>query len=306
MTAISIIIPAYNVEEFIKQSLDSILNQTFKDFEVLCVEDCSTDNTFEILKEYEKKDNRIKVIKHETNKGVATARNTALDIAKGEYIVCVDPDDWIENDALECIYNAFQSNINADSVWYNAINFNEIEKTKFMLINENDLNLKSDGYYKVTADNICQFNDYIWNKAYKTSIINELNIRYPDGMIFEDAEFCVKYFTQRPDFYYISKPLYNHRFRKGSIVTEGVKGYGHLEDLFNVYMNIFNFIKEKGFFHEYREALLIMLAVRVYMIKLPNQREVVVNKMQEILQKIDFPNAYMDLDNGKPEILFYK
>ena len=92
----SIIIPVYNVEKFLRESLDSIVAQTFKDFEVICVNDGSTDNSLEILKEYANNDSRIKVISQE-NQGQGVARNNAIDIAQGKYLLFVDPDDFIES-----------------------------------------------------------------------------------------------------------------------------------------------------------------------------------------------------------------
>ena len=96
----SIIVPVYNVEKFLRESLDSIVAQTFKDFEVICVNDGSTDNSLDILEEYAKNDSRIKIISQE-NQGQGIARNKAIDIAQGRYLLFVDPDDWIETNALE-------------------------------------------------------------------------------------------------------------------------------------------------------------------------------------------------------------
>lgn len=102
----SIIVPVYNVEKFLRESLDSIVAQTLKDFEVICVNDGSTDNSLEILKEYANNDSRIKVISQE-NQGQGVARNNAIDIAQGKYLLFVDPDDFIESNTLEVLYNKF-------------------------------------------------------------------------------------------------------------------------------------------------------------------------------------------------------
>ena len=99
---LSIIIPVYNIKQYLSKCLNSILEQSFKDFEIICVNDGSTDNSLAILQEFKDKDERIIII-DKKNEGSGVARNTALDIAKGEYVYFVDGDDWLENDALEKI-----------------------------------------------------------------------------------------------------------------------------------------------------------------------------------------------------------
>ena len=103
----SIIVPVYNVELFLRECLDSIENQTFKGFEVICINDGSTDGSLSILQEYAAKDSRFKVISQE-NQGQGVARNNGIDIAQGEYLLFIDPDDFIEPNMLEIIYKKFQ------------------------------------------------------------------------------------------------------------------------------------------------------------------------------------------------------
>ena len=103
---VSVIIPVYNVEPYLKECLNSIINQTLKDIEIICIDDCSTDNSYQILEEYSKKDNRIIILKNEKNTGgPSTARNKGIDLAKGDYLYFIDSDDYIENNFLEEMYN---------------------------------------------------------------------------------------------------------------------------------------------------------------------------------------------------------
>ena len=96
MVKISVIVPIYNVSNYLKRCLDSLIRQTLKDIEIICINDGSSDNSLEILVQYSQKDSRIKIINQE-NRGVSEARNSGINIAQGEFLSMVDPDDWIEN-----------------------------------------------------------------------------------------------------------------------------------------------------------------------------------------------------------------
>ncbi|WP_020005670.1 glycosyltransferase family 2 protein [Brachyspira innocens] len=111
---VSIIIPVYNVSNYLKTCLESVINQTYKELEIICINDGSTDNSFEILKEYASKDKRITII-DKKNAGVSAARNDGIEKAKGEYIFCIDSDDYIDNDFIEVFYNNAKKN-NSDLV----------------------------------------------------------------------------------------------------------------------------------------------------------------------------------------------
>ncbi len=110
MCKVSIITPAYNAEKFLPQTIESVLNQTFCDYEMIIVDDCSVDNTFAVASEYAQKDGRIRVIRHEKNGGVAAARNTALAAARGDFIAFLDADDLWVSDKLEKQYRFMQEN----------------------------------------------------------------------------------------------------------------------------------------------------------------------------------------------------
>ena len=123
MMKISVVIPVYNIEDYLSECLDSIVNQSLEDIEIICVNDGSTDGSLDILKEYESKDSRVKIISQE-NKGIGNARNTALEYAKGEYVYFIDGDDTLELDALERLYD-LNIEKNADFIIFKISNFNE-------------------------------------------------------------------------------------------------------------------------------------------------------------------------------------
>ncbi len=294
MTTFSIVVPVYNVEKYIKKCLDSIKNQTFTDFEVLLVDDCGQDSSVEIIENYAKEDNRFKIIHHEHNQGVAQARNTAFDAAQGEYLVCVDPDDWINERALEKIYEGFEKS-NADSVWFNSCVFNEKFNNYSQNIMPTHKFLNHTGIVEITPERLLKCTDYVWDKAYRRSKINELGMRFPIVNAFEDCEFYFKLFTQIRSIYYINEMLYIYRIRQGSLVTEGQKGNVKLEDLFNVDKNIYDYIIEKNIFDEQKNNYLFLIGGHIKTVLLPNQYEKAVKLIDELLTKINFPEAFASM-----------
>lgn len=127
MVEFSIIIPAYNVEKYIEQTLKSVLFQSFKDFEVICVDDGSEDKTLKIIEKYEKKDHRIKILKTKKHIGPGGARNLAIKEACGKYIACVDADDVVMPDFLELPHEKLEKT-NVSAVWIKSFIFWENEK----------------------------------------------------------------------------------------------------------------------------------------------------------------------------------
>ena len=123
MVKVSIIISVYNAEKYLKECLDSAVNQTLEDIEIICVNDGSTDDSLNILKSYAEKDSRVKVFT-QPNKGQGAALNTALDNVRGEYVLNIDCDDWIELDACEFLYNKSKE-LNLDLLFYCGVVYNE-------------------------------------------------------------------------------------------------------------------------------------------------------------------------------------
>ena len=178
---ISIIIPIYNVEKYLKRCLDSVVNQTYKYIEIILVNDGSPDNCGKICDEYAKIDSRIKVI-HKENGGLSSARNAALDIVSGEYIMFVDSDDWIFENSLEQL-NEY---INMD---YDIINF------KFSFVKEKTENIiefngRTENSYECDLlsyiDKLFsgELDFFIWNKLYKRDLFD--GVRFPKGRNYED------------------------------------------------------------------------------------------------------------------------
>ncbi len=183
MVKISIIIPVYNCEKYLKKCLDSLINQTLKEIEIILVNDGSTDESVKIAETYT--DSRIKLINKE-NGGQSSARNRGLEIACGEYIGFIDSDDWVDLDYFEKLYNT--------SVKYNA----DIAMADFIRTGTKKhkirLNLSQEIVYETIEDKIKVANALkegcIWNKIYKKEILD--NLRFTEGMFFEDGPFTIK------------------------------------------------------------------------------------------------------------------
>ena len=175
MIKVSIIIPVYNTEKYLKKCLESVCNQTLKDIEIICINDCSTDNSLEILKEYSAKDNRIKIIDFKENKGAAVARNTGIDEAQGEYLGFVDSDDFVDLDFYEKLYNkAIETE--ADVVKGSYYYFNE--KVFAKSINEKIIEDKNNF--------VCDYCSAIFRKNF----LDTNNIKFPELCDMEDPVFA--------------------------------------------------------------------------------------------------------------------
>ena len=216
---VSIIIPAYNSEKFIRRCLDSVVNQIYKNIEIIVVDDASTDNTEKIIKEYAEKDNRIKIVNKE-NGGLSSARNEGLKYVTSDYVGFVDSDDWIEPDTYELALSAVQKN-NVDFVSWGAkivLDDDIKEETPSIASARNYHNLKLIGYHNVTDSVLTKTTVTVWNKLFKISIIRDNNLTFPNGLLYEDNEFFFKYAVYCKSAYYIDKYLYNYFQRTSSII----------------------------------------------------------------------------------------
>ena len=204
---ISIIIPVYKVEKYLEKCIQSVINQTYENLQIILVDDGSPDNCGKICDEYAKKDHRIEVI-HKSNGGLSDARNKGLEIAKGEYIGFVDSDDYIEADIYEVLYNLLKQ-YNAD---VSICNFYTVSQGKIAIKNV-DSGIKEytriEILKEILLDNDIQ--SYAWNKLYKRELFGE--IKYPVGKKYEDIgttfyllEKCNKVVvTGKPEYYYINR-----------------------------------------------------------------------------------------------------
>lgn len=213
MPKISVIIPVYNVEKYLEQCLDSVINQTLEDIEIVCIDDKSPDGSSLILKEYAQKDKRIKIIENEENKGTGCSRNIAISQAKGDYIMLLDADDWFEKDACEKAYNQINKN-DDDIVFFNYTDTYEYNKSPKKRNYTNKM-YKQYGNNSVTFSqvdkNLNFLGSYHWSAIYKKEFLIRNNVKYTDSINCEDIPFRIKAIVNADKISVMEDCLYNYR-----------------------------------------------------------------------------------------------
>ena len=210
---VSVIVPCYNVEQYLPKCIDSILNQTYKKLEVWLVDDGSPDQCGAICDEYAKKDARIKVI-HKKNGGLADARNVALDVMTGEYVVCVDSDDYISPTHIEGLYHLIEK-YDAEVAVNNSCNFLEgimphpAKKSDKDIVFDSGLKAVEAMFYQELYDTCA------WGKMYKSDLF--AGIRYPKGLLFEDLPTTYRILLKANKVVFNDEQSYFYLLRSNSI-----------------------------------------------------------------------------------------
>lgn len=222
MPKVSIIVPVYNGENYIRKCVDSILNQEYKYFEVFLVDDKSTDNSLSIMKEYEQNDKRVTAIHLDKNIGVSSSRNVALDKATGEYIQFVDIDDYILRDATKNFVRAIEKS-DADMV---ISHFYRVVGEVLSLKGDIDKNilLSRDEFVERMAENPADYYyGVVWNKLYKREIIEKHKIRFDQNVTWcEDFIFNMEYLLHVNNIESILSPTYYYVKTEGSLVSKSI------------------------------------------------------------------------------------
>ncbi|GEO79358.1 glycosyltransferase-like protein [Companilactobacillus mindensis DSM 14500] len=217
---LSIIMTAYNVADYISSTIDSVIAQTNQDFNLIIVDDCSTDQTQKITRSYEKDYDWISVICHSENQGVSAARNTGLKHADGELITFIDGDDRVEPDYVDHFLTIF-NNEDVDMVTCGFFNENENGKVKNKIAKRQTEIVGRDEVIKQIIKMTGTVMGYTWNKAYIRSIIEENQLAFATDLdLMEDQVFNVEYATVARKFYLDNVPLYHYISRKGSITQK--------------------------------------------------------------------------------------
>lgn len=240
MPKVSIIVPVYNVEKYVGKCLNSLINQTIKDIEIIVVNDGSTDDSEKIIKEFQEKNpDRIIYLKKE-NGGLSDARNFGLPVAKGEYIAFLDSDDYVQLDMYEKMYKMAKKEdsdmVECDFYWEYPNKTKKDVAEKYF--NKKEMLTK----VRVVA----------WNKLIKRSILEESNIKFPEGYRYEDAEFTYKLIPYLNKVSFVEEPFIHYIQRKNSISNSQNE---RTKEIFDVLEHVIDYYKEKGIYEEYKEEL---------------------------------------------------
>ena len=243
MIKVSVIVPVFNTEKYLEKCLNSLINQTLQDIEIICVNDGSTDKSADIIKKFTNKDSRFKLINQE-NKKQGAARNAGMKIAKGEYIGFVDSDDWVDLEYYEKLYNAAKK-YNADMALATNIRTGHGKDKK-------RLNITEEKFVTTLQDKIdvCQQwkNECPTNKIYRHSMLKNNNITWPEGVYCEDKLFTIK------AVYYgnsiVAVPGVNYYYYRNPNSTVNSKAQKHYKQLKldkNIAKkSVLDFLKEKN------------------------------------------------------------
>ncbi len=257
---ISIIVPIYNSEKFISECLNSIIHQTLAGFEVICVNDGSTDSTQSILEVYQKRDSRIRIINQE-NAGLSAARNAGIKVATGEYIGFVDSDDWVSSDFFEKLYYMAKEN-EADivmgmvDIYYSILE----KKSKSTWINTIINTFETDIVVSVADRKKVINTNAVWNKLFLRDFVNQYNFLFYEGLCWEDNPFTVMTTIKANKVCIVRDVVYCYRVHGNSIT--GKADYNRKPfDIFEIMtrLKVF-FTKEninniEGYKHFYEELL---------------------------------------------------
>ena len=219
---VSVIIPVYNVENYLKQCLESVINQTLKDIEIICIDDASTDGSISVLNRYAVKDKRIQIVSNKKNRGLSAVRNDGVKISKGKYLFFLDSDDYIENNALEVLHDL------ADKKQTDMLGFrwyiereedyipDGIEKIVLMSPTE-DVVSGEELFIKRVGEGA--FNVYACMYLYSRRFLIDNNLSFDEEIIYEDQLFFFQVLMEAERVYCIPDRLYHYRIRKDSITN---------------------------------------------------------------------------------------
>ena len=215
---LSVIVPVYNVEPWLRRCLDSICKQTLRDIEIICVNDGSTDHSADILEEYAARDPRIRVI-HQANGGLSAARNAGLDLCRAELITTVDSDDYIDPETYAELLPRMTEQTDlicfGVQVEANDLDWGNKMQRYFTLPDEQTL--------AATPQLVAKLNDTAWNKIYRRELIERFQLRYPHGIWYEDFSFTRMYSSICRNIRLTPKRYYHYVLRESSIMGQSLK-----------------------------------------------------------------------------------
>lgn len=288
---ISVIIPVFNAEQYLRRALDSVCNQTHRNLEIICVNDGSTDASLDILQEYAAKDDRIFII-NQKNKKAGAARNAGLKQAHGDFVTSLDPDDYLDLETYAEIAPLLTDQMDM-FVFGAELHGPDCQRkrnlTKYYHIKQEELVQLKDEMLLFINVSVCL-------KLFRRSVIEENHIRFPEGIVYEDVSFCFKFFSVSKYAYLQPKKYYHVMMRDTSVM--GVTTHGHISNLdyFATLDDALEFLKSHGLWEKHQEMVRQILGLIFFKVKdvpaeLTLQAQRLANKL---IQKWDlhilFPN----------------
>ena len=238
--SVSVIIPVYNSEKYLKRTLNSLKNQTFKNFEIICINDCSTDNSLKILTEFQ--DRRLKIINNEQNLGAALSRNRGLELSRGKYIYFLDSDDYIDEKYLEVMVQKAEQT-KADII-LNLSVFSQTNGVETQYFHPSLPVIKTDGEY---LDNISVIHNapcFIWARLYRKSFLDKYELKFPDIQTAEDVAFNTISAIQTNKNYLFYGEKYHYSVNQsgltGTVTIDNNRDLQHIK----AYSLIYDYLKE--------------------------------------------------------------
>jgi glycosyltransferase involved in cell wall biosynthesis len=307
MYKVSVIIPIFKVEAYLRECLNCIVCQTLKDIQIICVDDSTPDNSLEIVKEYKSKDERIVIIKHDFNMGLSAARNTGLLYAEGEFVYFMDGDDLLELDALEICFEQCKKN-QLDVLTFDADVFldGSLAENKFIQLMDFDYDRKKilepnkvfsgkDFFYIASERNA--FKSAVWLNFIKTDLLKTNKLFFYPGIIYEDQIFTIQlYFLSERIMYYPEK-FFKRRLRDNSIMTNKI-GYKNIHDILVVSEELIKLSKNENSKKFKRKLIQYVFSLLKWMEQLKNK---VTNKNE--LERIEIE---LDKNTIWKKYLFFK
>lgn len=290
---ISVIIPVYNVEKYLNKCIDSIVNQTYKNLEIILVDDGSLDKSSQLCDEWAKRDNRINVI-HKVNGGVSSARNYGLEISKGEYISFVDSDDWVDKNTYQELLCHIKKDI--DFVSFGVLE--EYDTETYQILNSNNYQIYKQ---KQILNHILDDNSvagYVCNKLFKRSIIG--SEKFDETLMScEDIDFCTRISVMCNSIIHVDAKFYHYRRRNDSMTGE-YKYNPYKLSVLTAYENIMPiFFKYdvNDYYKLERNYLKIALNIKGRMVVSKVKDDLVLTRLNDIINKY-FAKVVMDSNNS--------
>ncbi len=289
---ISVLIPVYNVEPYLVQCLESICSQTLREIEVICVDDASTDGSLAILRDFAKRDPRVKVVQVASNQGQSHARNLAMRLASGEYLMLVDADDWLESDILREMWNLCErlklDRVSCGFRYY----YEDAPNKKDCFIPDNVADPQT-GWIACNPETIGKVHYGAGGLMIRRALVEQYGFFFPEGFICEDLYFHCVSFPRCRRACVIRKPSYVYRKHPGSSTSLLTSGNSRVAlNYLAIIRLIFEDWKRTGILEEYRTAFLKMLVMCVRNIRKYAPHAVQKNVTQEVAELLQQENLF--------------